>query len=183
MLNNGITNSNLYSMVEILLLFDSSFSIENEAAATLERNEEPLTGGKYYIVGRLRPLILMWAIDSYSIGSFTVNNEPCLTRTISLSTGTRLKPFRDEVRKRDGRCVITGKIAPGAHHDYWKGFQAAHIFPLAYEGHWVQQKFSRWITIPAANGDNINSKQNGLLLRSDIHELFDVYDVSINPDV
>ncbi|KAL2054126.1 hypothetical protein ABVK25_005665 [Lepraria finkii] len=165
MLNNGITNSNLYSMVEILLLFDSSFSIENEAAATLERNEEPLTGGKYYIVG-----------------SFTVNNEPCLTRTISLSTGTRLKSFRDEVRKRDGRCVITGKIAPGAHHDYWKGFQAAHIIPLAYEGHWVQQKFSRWITIPAASGDNINSKQNGLLLRSDIHELFDVYDVSINPD-
>ena len=64
MLNNGITNSNLYSMVEILLLFDSSFSIENEAAATLERNEDPLTGGKYYIVGRLRALILMWAIDS-----------------------------------------------------------------------------------------------------------------------
>ena len=63
MLNNGITKSNLYSMVEIWLLFDSSFSIENEAAATLQRNEEPLVSGKYYIVGRLRALILMWAID------------------------------------------------------------------------------------------------------------------------
>lgn len=52
-LNNGITNSNLHSMVEIWLLFDSSFSIENEAAATLERNETPLTAGKYYIVGGL----------------------------------------------------------------------------------------------------------------------------------
>ena len=51
-LNNGITNSNFYSMVEIWLLFTSSFSIENEAAAILERNEELLTGGKYYIAGR-----------------------------------------------------------------------------------------------------------------------------------
>lgn len=75
------------------------------------------------------------------------------------------------------------QIAAGAHYGYWKGFQAAHIFPLAYEGYWIQQNFSRWITIPASNGDNINSKQNGLLLRSDIHELFDVFDVSINPDV
>ncbi|KAL9099258.1 MAG: hypothetical protein Q9163_005223, partial [Psora crenata] len=36
---------------------------------------------------------------------------------------------------------------------------------------------------PAANGDSmINSKQNGLLLRSDVHQLFDTYDFSINPD-
>ena len=62
-LNNGITKSGLYSMVEIWLLFDSSFSIENEAAATLERNEDPLTRGKYYIVGMLWALILMWAIN------------------------------------------------------------------------------------------------------------------------
>ena len=34
-LNNGITKSNLYSMVEIWLLFASSFYIENEAAAQL----------------------------------------------------------------------------------------------------------------------------------------------------
>lgn len=62
-INNGITKSNLYTMVEIWLFFDSSFSIENEAAAMLERNEDPLIGGNYYITGRLRALILMWAID------------------------------------------------------------------------------------------------------------------------
>ena len=62
-LNNGITKSSLYSMVEIWLLFDSSFSIENEAAATLERNEDPLISGNYYIVGKLQALILMWMID------------------------------------------------------------------------------------------------------------------------
>lgn len=100
-----------------------------------------------------------------------------------MSTGSRLHSFRDEVRKRDGRCVITGKIALGAYRNHWKGFEAAHIFPLAYEGHWIQHNFARCITIPAANGDTINSKQNGLLLRADIHGLFDNYDISINPDV
>ena len=32
-------------------------------------------------------------------------------------------------------------------------------------------------------GGSINSVQNGLLLRSDIHQLFDMYRISINPDV
>lgn len=58
-LNNGITNSNFHSMVEICLLFDSSFFIENETAVRLERDETPLIGGKYYIVGGFWALILM----------------------------------------------------------------------------------------------------------------------------
>ena len=74
-------------------------------------------------------------------------------------------------------------VVPGSDINIWQGFEAAHIFPLAYEQHWKEHNFARWITIPASNGDNINSKQNGLLLRSDIHQLFDSYLVSINPDV
>lgn len=57
MLNKGITKANLYSMMEIWLIFDSSFSIENEATVTLPRNDEPLIDGKYYIVGRFRALV------------------------------------------------------------------------------------------------------------------------------
>ena len=184
-LTNGVTKSNFYSMVEIMLLFQSSFSIEHEGSAALARNEEPLSPGNYYVVGASINLIpiLMKTIDLWFIESFTVNDEVCLTRTISLSTGIRLQSFRDEVRQRDRRCVITGKKALSAYRNRWKGFQAAHIFPLAYENHWIQHNFARWITIPAVNGDTINSKQNGLLLSSDIHELFDSYDISINPDV
>lgn len=52
-LTNGITKSNFYSMVEILLLFQSSFSIEDETSVTLERNEESLLPGNYYVVGQL----------------------------------------------------------------------------------------------------------------------------------
>lgn len=65
----------------------------------------------------------------------------------------------------------------------WTGFEAAHIFPLGYEGHWTENDFGRWITIPSASGESINSIQNGMLLDATIHALFDNYDISINPDV
>jgi HNH endonuclease len=65
----------------------------------------------------------------------------------------------------------------------WSGFEAAYIFPLAYEGHWAQHSYDRWITIRPDTGGSINSVQNGMLLRRDIHSDFDNYFVSINPDV
>jgi hypothetical protein len=70
-------------------------------------------------------------------------------------------------------------------HNMWFGLQAAHVFPLSHEGHWNKQNYESWITIrpDKDNGGIINSVQNGLLLRSDIHQLFDGYIFSINPDV
>jgi hypothetical protein len=67
----------------------------------------------------------------------------------------------------------------------WYGLQAAHIFPLAYEDHWNQSNYPSLITIPPASeiAGSINSVQNGLLLRNDIHSLFNIYGFSINPDV
>jgi hypothetical protein len=79
--------------------------------------------------------------------------------------------------------VITGKAALDAEYGFWTGFEAAHIFPLAYEQHWIDNAYSRWVTVPATSGGPINSVQNGMLLKSDIHALFDSYQVSINPDV
>jgi hypothetical protein len=104
---------------------------------------------------------------------------------ISQQTGNRTQSFCDAVRSRDGQCVITGQQAPDADNGNWDGLQAAHIFPLAYEDHWNQSNYSNLITIPPASetAGSINSVQNGLLLRNDIHHLFDCYDFSINPDV
>jgi hypothetical protein len=70
-----------------------------------------------------------------------------------------------------------------AEHDDWTGFEAAHIFPLAYEGDWTRNGYDRWVTIPSAKGGNINSVQNGMLLDSAVHQRFDSYCFSINPDV
>ena len=113
----------------------------------------------------------------------TVSNEHCLVRTISVSSGTRVAEFREAVRQRDRRCVITRRPAVNAEFGNWRGFEAAHIFPLAYDGHWSDNHYGRWITIPPGTGGSINSVQNGLLLTADIHILFDSYDISINPDV
>lgn len=116
------------------------------------------------------------------LGLLTINNEPWLVRTISVATGSRLGSFRDSVRERDGRCVVTGHDQLARMGD-WTSYDAAHIFPLAYQAHWSDHNFSRWITIAPESGSAINSVQNGLLLRSHIHALFDNYHLSINPDV
>ena len=68
-------------------------------------------------------------------------------------------------------------------HRFFEGFEAAHIFPLAYEGHWQDHKYGRWITQVPEVGGKINSVQNGLLLSNEVHQLFDTYCLSINPDV
>lgn len=87
------------------------------------------------------------------------------------------------VRETD---VISGKRAINADHNNLAGFKAAHIFPLAFEGLWNDFDYGRWIKCPSneeIKGGKINSVQNGLLLRSDIHQLFDVYLISINPEI
>ncbi|KAL1988415.1 hypothetical protein VTN96DRAFT_9470 [Rasamsonia emersonii] len=53
-------------------------------------------------------------------------------------------------------------------------------FPLAYSGIWNLLGFNRHITIPGLAGDNINSVQNGILLRDHMHTLFDTYAFSIS---
>lgn len=129
----------------------------------------------------------LFSVTNLPIEPFEVNNETPLLRMISLQTGTRVQTFTNAVRSRDKQCVISGNRVFGAHLDFWTGFEAAHIFPLAFEGLWNDHNFDRWIKSPPngekIKGGKINSEQNGLLLRSDIHQLFDMYLVSINPDV
>ncbi|KAH8154385.1 uncharacterized protein LAJ45_00912 [Morchella importuna] len=166
-LTNGVTNVNLYSMVDIILTISSIYHLQDARRSQLDRDDNPLQPGNYYVV---------------TDGSISINDETCLTRTISLGTGPRTADFRKAVRERDGRCVITGKEALNAHRGMWGGFQAAHIFPLAYLHHWNANNFGSLISIESTDGESINSVQNGMLLRADIHILFDSYEVSINPD-
>jgi HNH endonuclease len=95
----------------------------------------------------------------------------------------RVQSFRTAVRARDSRCYISGVPANLGPMGAWWGFDVAHVFPLAYEGHWRQNNYGRWITIPPREGGDINSVQNGILLRSDLHQLFDNFALTINPDV
>jgi hypothetical protein len=58
---NGVTNTSLYSMMEILVLFTSTFELYDENEAKIQRNDEPLQPGKYYIhaVGKFLYIILL----------------------------------------------------------------------------------------------------------------------------
>jgi hypothetical protein len=49
-LTNGVTNTNFYSMLEILFVFKSNFEVRHEGHTNIERNDEsPLQPGNYYI--------------------------------------------------------------------------------------------------------------------------------------
>jgi len=184
-LTNGVTNTNFYSMVQVFLLFNSEYVLRYEDGTEVPRDEHALRPGKYYVVTIGRYLLISkysGADAEFIAGTITANNEPWLVRTTSVASGTRVAEFRDVVRQRDRGCVITGEEAE-AQYDMWLGFEAARIFPLAYEDHWVRHDYGRWISIPPRSGGSINSVQNGLLLRADIHTLFDNYVLSINPDV
>ena len=49
-LSNGVTNANLYSMVEILVIFDGPFSLRNEGGTEIIKDHHPLQPGNYYII-------------------------------------------------------------------------------------------------------------------------------------
>jgi hypothetical protein len=89
------------------------------------------------------------------------------------------------VRARDGKCVFTGIVNPRAHLNNWAGWEACHIFPLEKESFWVENNFDRWITNTHSGNHSapIHSIQNGFLLTSHLHQLFDDYSISVNPDV
>jgi HNH endonuclease len=93
-------------------------------------------------------------------------------RTLSLSATARDNRFRDQIRNRDKRCVISGTdIAAGV----WTSFEAAQIFQLA-----LDQGYNNLITHNVPPG--VNSPQNGILLRSDVHRCWDGYLLAVNPD-
>ena len=81
--------------------------------------------------------------------------------------------------------MISGRGGLLASSGVWTKLEAAHVFPLESENLWNQFGYSRWITnMNETTGiSKINSVQNGLLMKRDLHSAFDQYFFSINPDV
>jgi hypothetical protein len=55
-LTNGVTNANLYTMIEIFVIFDSEYILQNESDVTIENKDSLLVPGNYYIDSRGKPL-------------------------------------------------------------------------------------------------------------------------------
>ena len=49
-LNNGVTNANLYSMVEITYTFETDFYLQGEDEVAIQKDQEALQPGNYHIV-------------------------------------------------------------------------------------------------------------------------------------
>lgn len=58
LLTAGVTKSNFHFMIEILLIFRSSYSVQAENGDPLERNDDPLLPGNYYVTGMV--IVLPW---------------------------------------------------------------------------------------------------------------------------
>jgi hypothetical protein len=48
-LTAGVTNANLYAMIEIFVIFSSEYILRNESNTTIEKDDSPLVPGNYYI--------------------------------------------------------------------------------------------------------------------------------------
>ncbi|EER28860.1 hypothetical protein CPC735_035660 [Coccidioides posadasii C735 delta SOWgp] len=169
--NGSMTEANLLSILEgVLLVVDDQWSVKHRSSGlAIGSMNAPLQPGEYEI---------------YCQSSIRVNNEPWVARLISHSISGRVDAFRDGVRARDGKCVVSGIVNVRAPWNTWSGFEAAHVFPLDCESVWIEFNYGRWITdMDGTTGvSRINSIQNGLLLRGDLHSDFDNYLFSINPD-
>ena len=60
-LTNGVTNANFYSMVEILFIFSSAFSLLDDIGTEIIRDDGPLQPGNYFVDadGILLPMLLV----------------------------------------------------------------------------------------------------------------------------
>ncbi|PGH03141.1 hypothetical protein AJ80_08736 [Polytolypa hystricis UAMH7299] len=106
--------------------------------------------------------------------SFQSPPEPHQPR--QLSSGRVL--FTVELTDEDALVRPVSRLSSATTHAAFTN-AAAHVFPLAYSALWPTLGFNSAITIPGPQGDNINSVQNGILLQSHIHQLFDIYHFSI----
>ncbi|KAG0637468.1 hypothetical protein HOY80DRAFT_972672 [Tuber brumale] len=171
--NGSITEANFLSILEILIITEGKpVCVQARISGhVVTRNNKPLAGEDY---------------DIHCDGPIHVSDEPWIQRLSSPSapgTGTR---FCDDIRARDKKCVISGfaNSALQIHLGLWGGFEAAHIFPLEHESHWIKSEYGRWITdvedVPRSS--KILSAQNAFLVEAAIRQLFDQYLITINPD-
>ncbi|EFR03627.1 hypothetical protein MGYG_06621 [Nannizzia gypsea CBS 118893] len=164
---NNLTKRQLINILNVAFRPSGGFDISQRGSvAPLAATDDVVEPGHY---------ILSSTIPEQDVSA---SDEQYHRRTLSLSDTGRDEAFRRDVRQRDGRCVITGRVNTVASLGKWRGFEAAHIFPLALSMIFTSCGFSNVIT----DNRGIDSPINGLLLRSDIHQMWDGYEFAVNPD-
>ncbi|KAK9351235.1 HNH endonuclease-domain-containing protein [Lipomyces doorenjongii] len=171
-LNPSMTRKKFFRLLNIVIHVNGPYSVWLRGAdVPLTPTEDPLESGHYDIV------------CNFPGGMILVTDEQCIVRSFSATISKRDRRFREKVRHRDRKCVITGVINPAAYRDVWISFEAAHIFPLSEEELFIRLNYSQYLTNTSEEtGTGINSCQNGLLMRSSVHKQFDSNNFAIDPD-
>ncbi|KAK9427350.1 hypothetical protein V1505DRAFT_47253 [Lipomyces doorenjongii] len=171
-LNPSVTRKKFLRMLGFIIRANCPYSVWFQGADhQLSPTDDPLEPGHYYIVCDI-PGGVIWITD-----------ERCVARSFSRTVSKRDSRFRDQVRNRDGKCVITGLVNRAAYRNDWTSFEAADIFPLSHEELFIGLNYPRYVTLRSGENDTgINSCQNGLLMRSHIHKQFESFSFAIDPD-
>ncbi|KAL1964480.1 hypothetical protein VTN77DRAFT_6906 [Rasamsonia byssochlamydoides] len=115
--NGSMTQANFLAILDkILLVVEDHWSVRHRSSGqTTGPTNNPIRLGEY---------------DIYSNGRIRMSDEPLVARVISHSISGREDSFRDGVRARDGKCVVSGAVNIRAAWNIWSGFEACHVFPL-----------------------------------------------------
>ncbi|KAK9364953.1 hypothetical protein V1509DRAFT_661277 [Lipomyces kononenkoae] len=165
--NPTFTKTTFLDALDVLITHDLPLRVYkiNDGRVRIQRTQGLLLPGKYEVE---------------SDGHMDVTDAPYYKRTSSAmsshSASGRVRSFPAAVRNRDRRCVITGLLL-----QRWTGYDAAHIFPVALESMFHNHNFGELVVLDERDG-SVNSPQNGLLLKKDVHSRFDQYEISINPN-
>ncbi|KAK9365518.1 hypothetical protein V1509DRAFT_599252 [Lipomyces kononenkoae] len=182
-LNPSVSVRKFFRMLNMVVHASCPYRVSLRGSESpLIPTDEPLVPGQYDIVCDSPGGILNDC--SFYDKKNMLTDERCIARTYSSTVSTTSnRRFRDEVRKRDGKCVITGIVNPVAFIDEWTTFESVHIFLLSHEELFTSMNYCRYVTYMSGETDRaINSCQNGLLMRSQIHKQFDSFSFSIDPD-
>ncbi|RAK95981.1 HNH endonuclease signature motif containing protein [Aspergillus ibericus CBS 121593] len=150
----------------------------NTVVERVARNSVYIRPGKYAVLGRYYPLDV-WVTDERLIRRVLTPQPP------SSQLRANQAHFRDSLRRRDGTCAISGH--GGVPEEPWLGINAAHIYPVSQLDSWNWNGYSRWVidtTDPSLIAPNrLFSPENGRLLDSSIHILFNYFKLAVSPEV
>ncbi|OBT77316.1 hypothetical protein VF21_03464 [Pseudogymnoascus sp. 05NY08] len=177
--NGCIVKSMFYEMCRVFITTKefTLFCLNNDGStgAKLFPNRNALQAGSYIVLSANGSPVPVEITPDFAQRRVTTKGE-------STKLSSRTKSFHDRIIARDDQCVISGI----PQDESLQIFNAAHIFPFAREKTWIKKGMARFITDaapPAQQGETkIHSVQNGLLLKSDIHKLFDIYALTVNVD-
>lgn len=99
-----------------------------------------------------------------------------------MNSGSRATDFRNAIRRRDQKCVFLSEEQVNIARGYLISFKAAQIFLLAYQEHWCHKNDCYGLLYLSDTGGPVlvNLVQSVLLLRTDLHALFNRYHLSMN---